>query len=343
MASPPPTHVIPRLPPWRNVPGRRTPTPPLAALLEAWNARDRGAAAARSGRPPPRTRPTRESARLAAQFSSQPPALRPCRKAAPSRRRDSAVRRGSGSLRPWRRGGRDAGRSSLLSAAPSPAPAVSSAARGTVSAGLLRRAGLFDPRESMKWALLSSPFCRWGSVDAVGRTDFLGIIMLAHKECACYSSYSHRIVSRFCPPRKSCHDWIGPPDKYSNLRPVHFYIPENESPLEQKLRELRQETQEWNQQFWSNQNLTFHKEKEEFIHSRLRAKGLGLRAESGQKATLNAEEMADFYKEFLSKNFQKHMHYNRDWYKRNLAITFFMGRVALQRVWNRLTLQQKTS
>ncbi|XP_072819926.1 cytochrome c oxidase assembly factor 8 isoform X2 [Vicugna pacos] len=117
-------------------------------------------------------------------------------------------------------------------------------------------------------------------------------------------------ISRFCPPRKSCHDWIGPPDKYSNLRPVHFYIPENESPLEQKLRELRQETQEWNQQFWANQNLTFHKEKEEFIHSRLKAKGPGLRAESGQKATLNAEEMADFYKEFLSKNFRKHMCYN---------------------------------
>ncbi|XP_019807369.1 cytochrome c oxidase assembly factor 8 isoform X4 [Tursiops truncatus] len=119
-------------------------------------------------------------------------------------------------------------------------------------------------------------------------------------------------VSRFCPPRKSCHDWIGPPDKYSNLRPVHFYIPENESPLEQKLRELRQETQEWNQQFWANQNLTFLKEKEKFIDSRLKAKGLELTAESGKKATLNAEEMADFYKEFLSKNFQKHMYYNRN-------------------------------
>ncbi|XP_064149125.1 cytochrome c oxidase assembly factor 8 isoform X2 [Loxodonta africana] len=118
-------------------------------------------------------------------------------------------------------------------------------------------------------------------------------------------------VSRFCPPKNSCHDWIGPPDKYSNLRPVQFYIPEDESPLEQKLRELRQETQEWNQQFWANQNVTFSKEKEEFIHSRLKAKGLGLRTESGQKATLNAEEMADFYKEFLSKNFQKHMYYNR--------------------------------
>nr|XP_054386909.1 cytochrome c oxidase assembly factor 8 isoform X4 [Pongo abelii] len=91
-------------------------------------------------------------------------------------------------------------------------------------------------------------------------------------------------VSRFYPPRKSCHDWIGPPDKYSNLRPVHFYIPENESPLEQKLRKLRQETQEWNQQFWANQNLTFSKEKEEFIHSRLKTKGLGLRTESGPGA-----------------------------------------------------------
>ncbi|XP_059541664.1 cytochrome c oxidase assembly factor 8 isoform X1 [Myotis daubentonii] len=149
-------------------------------------------------------------------------------------------------------------------------------------------------------------------------------------------------VSRFCPPGTSCHDWIGPPDKHSNLRPVHFHVPEGESAAEQKLRELRQETQEWNQQFWANQNVTFRKEKEEFIHSRLKAKGLGLRTESGQKATLNAEEMADFYKEFLSKNFQKHMHYNRDWYKRNFAITFFMGRVALERVWNKLRPKQKT-
>ncbi|KAM8781860.1 cytochrome c oxidase assembly factor 8 [Rhynchonycteris naso] len=148
-------------------------------------------------------------------------------------------------------------------------------------------------------------------------------------------------VLRFCPPRKSCHDWIGPPDKYSNLRPVYFYIPDNESPSEQRLRELRQETQEWNQQFWANQNLTFLKEKEEFIRSRLEAKGLGLRMEPGQKATLNAEEMADFYKEFLSKNFQKHMYYNRDWYKRNFAITFLMGRVALERIWNKLRLKQK--
>uniref|UniRef100_A0A8C6RHJ8 Cytochrome c oxidase assembly factor 8 n=2 Tax=Nannospalax galili TaxID=1026970 RepID=A0A8C6RHJ8_NANGA len=150
-------------------------------------------------------------------------------------------------------------------------------------------------------------------------------------------------VSRFCPPRQSSCDWIGPPDKHSNLRPVHFYIPENETPLEQKLRELRQETQEWNQRFWANQNLTFNKEKEEFIHSRLQAKGLGLQTKPGQKATVSAEEMADFYKEFLRKNFQKHMCYNRDWYKRNFAITFFMGKVAVERMWRKLRQNRKMS
>uniref|UniRef100_A0A8D2AIL9 Uncharacterized protein n=1 Tax=Sciurus vulgaris TaxID=55149 RepID=A0A8D2AIL9_SCIVU len=54
--------------------------------------------------------------------------------------------------------------------------------------------------------------------------------------------------------------------------------------------------------------------------------------------------MADFYKEFLNKKFQKHLYYNRDWYMCNFAITFFMGMVAMERIWNRLRQkQEKTS
>lgn len=173
------------------------------------------------------------------------------------------------------------------------------------------------------------------------RTFSGGVGGLAHERGTERRDAASNQVSRFCPPRQSCHDWIGPPDKHSNLRPVHFHIPENESPLEQRLRELRQETQEWNQQFWANQNLTFNKEKEEFICSRLQAKGSGLRTKSDQRTALDAEEMADFYKEFLSKNFQKHMRYNRDWYKRNFAITFFMGKVALEKMWNKLRQKPK--
>ncbi|XP_065606499.1 cytochrome c oxidase assembly factor 8 [Cyrtonyx montezumae] len=145
------------------------------------------------------------------------------------------------------------------------------------------------------------------------------------------SGGGERARSRFCPPAGSRTDWIGPPDKRSNLRPVIFYVPPHESPLERRLRELREETQAWNQSFWARQNTAFQREKEEFIYSRLKAKGLETRDETGQKVTLNAEEMADFYKDFLHKNFRKHMHYNRDWYKRNFAITFLMGQVALVR------------
>lgn len=143
-------------------------------------------------------------------------------------------------------------------------------------------------------------------------------------------------ASSFCPPAHSCNDWIGPPDRQSNLRPIVFHIPKNESPLGRRLREFRQETQVWNQQFWASQNVSFRKGKEEFIYSRLKAKGLEMKDETGQKVTLSAEEMADFYKDFLSKNFKKHMCYNREWYKRNFTITFLMGQVAFERAWRRL-------
>ncbi|XP_040414776.1 cytochrome c oxidase assembly factor 8 [Cygnus olor] len=145
----------------------------------------------------------------------------------------------------------------------------------------------------------------------------------------------------FRPPAHSRHDWIGPPDRLSNLRPVIFHVPRDESALERRLREARQDTQAWNQQFWAQQNASFQQEKEEFIYSRLKAKGLAVRDETGQKATLNAEEMADFYKDFLSKNFRKHMHYNRDWYKRNFTITFLMGQVALVRALRWLRWKKK--
>ncbi|NXX83876.1 APOP1 protein, partial [Urocolius indicus] len=133
------------------------------------------------------------------------------------------------------------------------------------------------------------------------------------------------------PPAHSRSDWIGPPDKHSNLRPVIFHAPAEESALERRLREARQEAQARDQRFWAGHNRAFAQEKEEFVYSRLKAKGLEMRDETGQKATLNAEEMADFYKDFLRKNFRKHMQYNRDWYKRNFTITFLMGQVALVR------------
>lgn len=61
----------------------------------------------------------------------------------------------------------------------------------------------------------------------------------------------------FSPPAHSHNDWIGPPDKHSNLRPVIFYVHPEESPLERRLREARQEAQAHDQHFWARHNRTF--------------------------------------------------------------------------------------
>uniref|UniRef100_A0A8C6YY15 Cytochrome c oxidase assembly factor 8 n=1 Tax=Nothoprocta perdicaria TaxID=30464 RepID=A0A8C6YY15_NOTPE len=140
-------------------------------------------------------------------------------------------------------------------------------------------------------------------------------------------------VPAFRPPPHSRSDWIGPPDRRSNLRPIVFHVPPDESRRERRLRELRQDTQAWNQRFWAQQNVAFQQVSA--------PRGPGSPRARGQRTTLNAEEMADFYKDFLSKNFRKHMRYNRDWYKRNFAITFLMGQVALERALRWLRWKKK--
>uniref|UniRef100_A0A3P8RXX5 Cytochrome c oxidase assembly factor 8 n=1 Tax=Amphiprion percula TaxID=161767 RepID=A0A3P8RXX5_AMPPE len=66
-------------------------------------------------------------------------------------------------------------------------------------------------------------------------------------------------TSTFRPAASSTHDWIGPPNPLSNLRPIVYHVPENESELEKRLRHLRQETEDWNHEFWTKQNITFSK------------------------------------------------------------------------------------
>lgn len=61
------------------------------------------------------------------------------------------------------------------------------------------------------------------------------------------------------PAASSTHEWIGPPNPLSNLRPIVYRIPENETELEKRLRHLRQETEDWNHEFWTEQNITFSK------------------------------------------------------------------------------------
>ena len=66
-----------------------------------------------------------------------------------------------------------------------------------------------------------------------------------------------KIVSK--PPERINRDWIGPADGKSNLRPVKFFIPEDEVPAEKEYRQKRLETEQWNQEFWEAHNYNFFK------------------------------------------------------------------------------------
>ena len=126
-------------------------------------------------------------------------------------------------------------------------------------------------------------------------------------------------------------DLIGPPDPASNLRPVKFKVPENETELQKRLRLLRQETQEFNQKFWSEHNAEFVKGREDHI-----AKVLKEKYENDvTKTTISAEEMSVYYKKFLDSKWKAHIDYNLEWQKRNFSILFLAFRVQLESIFQR--------
>lgn len=53
------------------------------------------------------------------------------------------------------------------------------------------------------------------------------------------------------------NDWIGPPDKVSNIRSVKFHKPQDETQLERNYREQRETVQQWHHEFWENHNKSF--------------------------------------------------------------------------------------
>lgn len=50
---------------------------------------------------------------------------------------------------------------------------------------------------------------------------------------------------------------------------------------------------------------------------------------------LNADEMSDFYKDFLDKNWKTHVKYNVEWYKKNFRILFLSLAVHIQSFLNK--------
>uniref|UniRef100_A0A171B7B0 APOPT family protein mitochondrial n=1 Tax=Triatoma infestans TaxID=30076 RepID=A0A171B7B0_TRIIF len=71
-------------------------------------------------------------------------------------------------------------------------------------------------------------------------------------------------------------DIVGPPNPISNIRPIIFHIPRNETAIEKIFRHEREYVQKWHEEFWSNHNTKFIEERKEF-EKKLKAAQEGLR------------------------------------------------------------------
>lgn len=148
--------------------------------------------------------------------------------------------------------------------------------------------------------------------------------------------------------KQSHHDLIGPADKISNLRQIKFYIPPDETPLEREYRQMRERILEFNQRYWTEQNVSFIESRREF-NEKLRNKkrvdekfaqldhSYTTRAKDANTSeNLNDSlEMNEFYKQFLNENYHKHYKYNRLWFKMNLSLLWPATRVFFYRLLNR--------
>ncbi|KAI8051392.1 uncharacterized protein B0P05DRAFT_562562 [Gilbertella persicaria] len=101
---------------------------------------------------------------------------------------------------------------------------------------------------------------------------------------------------------------IGTPDPISNLRPVKYYIPTDETEQEKEWRESCQKVDAFNEEFWHKNNTLFTQAKADY-EAELKAKG----------QEITAEAMSVFYKDFLDKAYDRQMEYNRAWWRMNIA------------------------
>ena len=134
-------------------------------------------------------------------------------------------------------------------------------------------------------------------------------------------------------------DWVGPPNKESNIRFVKIFSPENETPLQKKLRLLREETQKFNHEFWAKHNGAFFQQKELYVKRTLAQKKMNMNFEDKDQdlpSKLTPEEMSVFYKKFLDDNFRKNLLYNGEWYRRNFSIYALTNKVFIEKVKLRL-------
>lgn len=118
---------------------------------------------------------------------------------------------------------------------------------------------------------------------------------------------------------------VGKPQLLSRLRYVNIVQRCDETPEEQAYRVQYDVLQEWNNNYWAENNDLFDREKRDFIKSKF---GSSLTNEEA----LSHDQLAPFYRSFLERNREKHVTYNKIWYKNHLALLLSSLKAKLSRL-----------
>eukprot|EP00035_Acanthoeca_spectabilis_P011947 m.210703 g.210703 ORF g.210703 m.210703 type:complete len:170 (+) comp15488_c0_seq1:3435-3944(+) len=103
-------------------------------------------------------------------------------------------------------------------------------------------------------------------------------------------------------------------------------LPSLESEAEQKLRVQLDDDFEWHHKFWSTHNKNFEEARSAFTGVYKRAHGLG------PSDRVPADDMSEFYQDFLISTAEQHREYSRQWRRRNLSLLWLQIQSMISRV-----------
>ncbi|KAJ1920187.1 Apoptogenic protein 1, mitochondrial [Tieghemiomyces parasiticus] len=107
---------------------------------------------------------------------------------------------------------------------------------------------------------------------------------------------------------------------------MKFYRPADETTAERAYRELREAAQVFHHEFWGAENARFERERLCFIND------AALRMLTvPEQAVSPTVDLAPFYRDYLNASYQRHLDYNRTWWRMNLRILTLGARAFLDR------------
>lgn len=105
---------------------------------------------------------------------------------------------------------------------------------------------------------------------------------------------------------------VSKPQILSRLRFVDIIKRPDETAEERAYRVKYEQLQDWNNKYWSENNELFNREKESYIRRNF--------GHLNEEQALSHDQLATFYRDFLERNRDRHVNYNRTWYKNHISL-----------------------